>query len=164
MGFRRKLFTLSAVVLSGAISACANSEDARAPSASETGMIKKATPILFVDDVQQSVDFFADRLGFTKTMEVPYERGLQFAAVASNDVEIMFQASDVNDETFTKAELSARVGQGFIYFEIDDFEKIVEAVSDAEIVKDAHDTNYGAKEIYIREPGGNVLGFAKQAE
>ena len=51
-------------------------------------------------------------------------RGLQFAAVASNGLEIMFQASDVEDETFTKAELAARVGQGFIYFEIEGFDTV----------------------------------------
>jgi len=126
--------------------------------------MKKATPILFVDNVQKSVDFFTGKLGFTKTIEVPYARGLQFAAVASGGVEIMFQASDVEDETFSHAELAARVGTGMVYFVVDDFDKIVDAVSDAEIIKPAHETSYGAKEIYIREPGGNVLGFSKQAD
>jgi len=134
------------------------------PSASETIMMKKATPILFVENVQNSVDFFTQKLGFTKTIEVPYAHGLQFAAVTSGDVEIMFQAGDAPDETFSQAELTARVGTGMIYFAVDDFDAIVNAVSGAEIVKAAHETAYGAREIYIREPGGNVLGFAKQAQ
>lgn len=95
---------------------------------------------------------------------MPYERGLQFAAVKAGSVEVMFQASDAQDETFSQAELAARVGTGMIYFEVDNFEHVVEAVSGADIVKAAHETSYGSREIYIREPGGNILGFAKQPD
>ena len=146
------------------VAGCAGTATQQAPhKKAETTMFKKATPILFVDDVQHSVDFFLG-IGFEKTISIPYEHGLQFAAVETDGVEIMFQASDVDDPTFTPEEMRARVGQGFIYFEITDFDKIIKAIGDAHIVKNAHETPYGAKEIYIREPGGNVLGFAKQAE
>ncbi|GEM_PF-1917461 len=145
--------------------ACGGDSGASGPVSAHQGVfMKKATPILFVDDVQASVDFFADRLGFEKTIAVPYERGLQFAAVEKDGVEIMFQAGDVEDPTFTKDELAARIGQGFIYFEVGDFDRIAEAVKGAEIVKPAHVTDYGSQEIYIREPGGNVLGFARHKE
>ncbi len=155
---------IGAVILGAFIATSAHGAEPMKPLASEAIRMKKATPILFVDNVQQSAGFFIEQLGFTKTIEVPYERGLQFAAVVHGDVEIMFQASDSADETFSTDELAARVGQGFIYFEIDDFDEIVAAVRGAEIVKDAHETAYGSKEIYIREPGGNVLGFAKHAD
>ena len=155
-----KLVMLAAFTLLAVVS-CAKAPPETPVEHAETAMVKKATPILFVDDVQQSIDFFADTLDFAKTMEVPYDRGLQFAAVEANGVEIMFQAGDIDDPTFTKEELAARVGQGFLYFEVENLDKVLKNIQGAEIVKDLHTTGYGSKEIYIREPGGNILGFAQ---
>jgi len=154
--------SVSAIIAAILLAACGAPEDA-GQSAQETAQMKKATPILFVDNVQASVDFFTEKLGFTKTIEVPYERGLQFAAVEQDGIEIMFQASDVDDPSFTPEEMKARAGKSMIYFEVDDFDKILEAAKSADIFKDAHVTDYGSQEIYIREPGGNILGFAKHA-
>lgn len=125
--------------------------------------ITKLTPIIVVDDVQQSVDFFTATLGFTKTIEVPDEDGLQFAAVLRDGVEIMVQSSDAGDDTFSNEDIAARAGQAFLYLEVGDIELIISATKDADIVKPAHVTDYGAREIYLREPGGNVLGFSQQS-
>jgi len=34
-------------------------------------------------------------------------------------------------------------------------------VSGAPIVKPRHDTFYGSTELYVKEPGGNLVGFAQ---
>ena len=37
----------------------------------KTPMVKKITPVLFVEEVEPCVKFWVERLGFTKTIEVP---------------------------------------------------------------------------------------------
>jgi len=43
---------------------------------------------------------------------------------------------------------------------IGDLDEIERAVHGAPMVKERHKTFYGSTEFYIREPGGNVVGFA----
>ena len=38
---------------------------------------------------------------------------------------------------------------------------IEKAVEGAPVVKPRHKTFYGSEEIYVKEPGGNTVGFAK---
>lgn len=52
----------------------------------------KLSPVLFVETIEPCLGFWVDRLGFTRTMEVPYGDGLGFAAVASGAVEVMYQS------------------------------------------------------------------------
>ena len=41
-----------------------------------------------------------------------------------------------------------------------DLDEVERAVRGAPVVKNRHKTFYGSTEFYIREPGGNVVGFA----
>jgi len=43
---------------------------------------------------------------------------------------------------------------------IADLDEIARESKSAPVVKKRHDTFYGTTEFYIREPGGNVVGFA----
>ena len=48
-----------------------------------------------------------------------------------------------------------------LFITVDDLDRIERAVAGATIVKPRHDTFYGTTEIYVREPGGNCVGFAQ---
>ena len=41
-----------------------------------------------------------------------------------------------------------------------DLDALEAALDGAPIVKKRHQTFYGSTEFYVREPGGNVVGFA----
>jgi hypothetical protein len=43
---------------------------------------------------------------------------------------------------------------------IEDLDATEQALSGAPVVKARHKTFYGSTEFYVREPGGNVVGFA----
>ena len=45
--------------------------------------------------------------------------------------------------------------------EIADLDTVERALTDVPVVKPRHDTFYGSTEIYVREPGGNTVGFAQ---
>jgi hypothetical protein len=48
-----------------------------------------------------------------------------------------------------------------LFITVDDLDRIEASVSGAPIVKPRHDTFYGSTELYVKEPGGNLVGFAQ---
>jgi uncharacterized glyoxalase superfamily protein PhnB len=124
--------------------------------------LKQLTPVLIVDVVEPCLKFWVDRLGFSVTNEVPGPDGkLIFASVQLGPVEIMYQtrASVVEEQPGTAKDLMGHSVALFIT--VDDLDKVEAALAGAPVVKARHDTFYGSTEIYVKEPGGNTVGFAK---
>jgi uncharacterized glyoxalase superfamily protein PhnB len=124
-------------------------------------MLKQLTPVLVVDAVEPGLAFWTDRLGFTKTMEVPGPDGrLVFGAVQREGIEIMYQtrASVVAERPESAAEMNGR--SIVLFITVDDLDPVENALAGAPVVKPRHQTFYGSTEIYVREPGGHVVGFA----
>ncbi|MDQ6827833.1 MAG: hypothetical protein M3081_03100 [Gemmatimonadota bacterium] len=121
-------------------------------------------PVLIVDAVEPSIAFWTDRLGFIKENEVTGPDGtLIFASVKKDGVEIMYQtrASVIADNPASEAELNGKSVALFITVPaMTDLDTIERQTATAPVVKSRHDTFYGTTEFYIREPGGNVVGFA----
>jgi uncharacterized glyoxalase superfamily protein PhnB len=126
--------------------------------------LRSLAPVLIVDAVEPSVAFWTDRLGFTKENAVPGPDGaLVFASVKKDGVEIMYQtrASVLADDPSAAADVNGRSAALFITVPaMADLDAIEERTSGAPVVKPRHDTFYGSTEFYVREPGGNVVGFA----
>jgi uncharacterized glyoxalase superfamily protein PhnB len=124
--------------------------------------MRRLTPVLMVGQVESCIGFWVERLGFSKTNEVPGPDGkLIFASVEKDGIEVMLQtrASVIAERADAAAELD---GHAIVLFvEVDDLDAIERAVADTPIVKPRHQTFYGSTELYVREPGGNVVGFAK---
>jgi hypothetical protein len=123
--------------------------------------MKKLTPILYVDAIEPCLPFWIDRLGFTKTVEVPHQDGLGFVILVQDGLELMYQtwasaADDVAGATKRTKDRSAA-----LYFEVEDLDQIERALKGAEIVHPRRQASYGATEIFAREPGGHVVGFAQ---
>jgi len=123
------------------------------------------TPVLIVDAVESSVEFWTG-LGFTKENEVHGPDGkLIFASVKKDRVEIMYQsrASVIADDPKSASELIGRSAALFITVPtLRDLDVIERQTKGAPVVKARHETFYGTTEFYIREPGGNVVGFSTQ--
>ena len=126
--------------------------------------LKSLTPVLIVDAVEPCVQFWIEKLGFTKPSEVPGDDGkLVFAILQKDGVEIMYQtkASVIADSPDQAGDLSGHSTALFITVpSIDNLDAVERAVRGAPMVKERHQTFYGSTEFYIREPGGNVVGFA----
>ena len=124
--------------------------------------LKHLAPVLVVERVEPCVRFWVDRLGFKAANEVPGPDGqLIFASVECDGIEIMYQtrASVVADRPDAAAELTGHSTALFIT--VEDLDPVEKAVAGAPVVKPRHDTFYGSTEIYVREPGGSVVGFAQ---
>jgi uncharacterized glyoxalase superfamily protein PhnB len=124
--------------------------------------LKQLTPVLIVEAVEPCIKFWVDRLGFAVTNQVPDPEGkLVFASVQLGPVEIMYQtrASVVDEQPGVAKDLMGHSVALFIT--VDDLDKVEKSLSGAPIVKPRHQTFYGSTEIYVKEPGGNTVGFAQ---
>ena len=129
-----------------------------------------------VNDVQRTVLFYQEILGFSFVMGVPEEknevlfkndtnRKLIYALVKYDTIEIQFQSKQsftVDISYFANKPIGASVS---FYFEVDDVDAINEKLKDkVKIIKDIETTWYGMREFYISDCNGYILGFAKQEQ
>ena len=124
--------------------------------------LKQLTPVLIVETVEPCLKFWVDRLGFAVTNQVPAPDGkLVFASVQLGPVEIMYQtrASVVDEQPGSAKDLMGHSVALFIT--VKDLDTVAKALDGAPVVKPRHETFYGSTEIYVREPGGNTVGFAQ---
>lgn len=122
--------------------------------------MKKLTPVLYVDEIESALTFWVDRLGFEKTMEVPHGGRLGFVGLQKGAVEIMYQTREsVAADVPSLAE--SPTGGTFLFIEVEDVDAVEKALEGVEPVIPRRKTFYGADELVVREPGGNVITFAQ---
>lgn len=125
-------------------------------------MFGRLTPVLVVDAVEPCIAFWTDRLGFAAENQVPGDDGkLVFASVKKGDIEVMYQtrASVIAERPAAATELTGHSTALFIT--TDDLDAVEKAIAGVPVVSARHTTFYGSTEIYVREPGGNTVGFAQ---
>jgi len=133
-----------------------DSSDAAPPA------LKQLTPVLIVDAVEPCIKFWTDRLGFEVTNQVPDADGkLIFASVQKAGIEIMYQtrASVISEQPGSARDLMGHSVALFIT--VDDLDTVEKSLAGAPVIKPRHETFYGSTEIYVKEPGGNTVGFAQ---
>jgi uncharacterized glyoxalase superfamily protein PhnB len=132
------------------------------PSDTLSPALKQLTPVLIVDAVEPCIKFWTDRLGFEITNKVPDPDGkLIFASVQKGPIEIMYQtrASVISEQPGSARDLTGHSVALFIT--VDDLDQVEKSLAGAPVVKPRHQTFYGSTELYVREPGGNTVGFAQ---
>jgi uncharacterized glyoxalase superfamily protein PhnB len=126
--------------------------------------LRALAPVLIVDAVEPCTAFWTERFDFTLENQVPGPDGaLVFASVKKDGVEVMYQtrASVLADDPSQASDLAGHSAALFITVPtIADLDEIETRAAGAPIVKARHDTFYGSTELYVREPGGTVVGFA----
>ena len=128
----------------------------------KSATIKKITPLLFAHEIEPCIQFWTERMGFQKTVEVPEGDKLGFALLEKDGLELMYQsyASVEKDNPATAA--ATKKGPTFLYIEVDDLERTLAAVGDAEIFMQVRSTFYGSREFGIKDPVGHYIIFAQQ--
>jgi catechol 2,3-dioxygenase-like lactoylglutathione lyase family enzyme len=124
----------------------------------------KITPILIVDEIEPSLKFWVDKLGFEKTVEVPEGAKLGFVILQKEGAEVMLQSrASVLKDAGPAADAFLTSGSN-LYIEVDSFSDALERVKGAEVLVPERTTFYGMREIWVREPGKHNLGFAARTE
>ena len=120
--------------------------------------MKKCTPILHVEAVEPCLPFWTERLGYAVTAQVPDGEKIGFAILAKDGTEIMYQSTrSLEHDTAVVPPLRGTM----LFIEVDDVDAVEKALQGAEIAVPRRKTFYGADEIFAREPGGNLVGFAQ---
>lgn len=125
--------------------------------------VKRITPVLYVKEIEPCIPFWVERLGFTKTAEVPDGDRLGFVILEKDGLEIMYQTFASAEKDAPAAAREINGGRTFLYIEVDDLQKIIDAMKDANVVVPLRTTFYGATEVGVKDPAGHVVVFAQMA-
>ena len=127
--------------------------------------IKRLTPVLMVDEIEPSLPFWVDRLGFEKTAEVPEGDKLGFVILKRGEVEVMLQsrAGQLKDNAALAAGPFAKDGV-MLFIEITGFDEWLPKLEGLEVVVPERNTFYGSREIGVRAPSGIIVVLAEFAE
>lgn len=119
-------------------------------------------PVLVVERVEPCVAFWVDRFGFATQHQVPWHDGsIFFASVVKDGIEIMYQTRASVEADPTAASNPVDGTATVLYFTVPSLDDVERATAGAPVVKARHQTPYGSSEIYVREPGGHLVGFAQ---
>ena len=122
--------------------------------------VSSATPVLFVDRVEATRDFFK-RIGCEVAFEVPEGERVGFAMVTRDGVNVMIETRGNANEPATLQALSKESCRAAVFVEVDDLETVIAALKGAKVVVERHTTFYKSDELTYEEPGGNLVTFAK---
>ena len=124
--------------------------------------VKKITPVLLVKEIEPIVPFWVERLGFSKTIEVPDGNKLGFAAFQKGTAELMYQTyASVEKDAPPSMSAGARKGPAYLYLEVEDLDAVLAAMKDVKIVMPVRTAFYGMREFSVQDPGGHFITFAQ---
>ena len=129
-----------------------------------TVVLKKLTPNLMVEDVNETVTFYQDVLGFALLASVPEEGQFNWAMMQHDAVEIMFQSRASLTEDVPLFKDKAIGGSLTLYIDVEDIKGLYGQVQNrVTILHEMTTTFYGTREFTIQDCNGYILTFA-QAE
>src|ERR1700738_2272065 len=123
----------------------------------------KLTPNLVVANVERSLAFYVDTLGFSRGMTVPEASPFVFASATSGAVEIFF-----NDAAAAIKEYPVFAGRPIgatatLFIEVQGVDALHDTLkSRVKIVMPIVTQFYGMREFAIEDPDGYVITFAER--
>src|SRR5256885_1074980 len=94
----------------------------------ENLMIKKLTPVLFVEKIEPVLPFWTEHLGFVKTVEVPDGDRLAFVILQQGAVEVMYQTYASVEKDLPAILPDVRKGPTFLYIEVENLDALKPAL------------------------------------
>ena len=126
-------------------------------------MIKKLTPVLFVERIEPVLPFWTEHLGFVKTVEVPEGDRLGFAILQRGNVEVMYESFAAAEKDLPAIAQDIRKGPTFLYIEVENLDALKPALKSADVYMPERTTFYGSREIGVRDAAGHFVTFAEFA-
>lgn len=132
-----------------------------APTQTQTQekLTMKITPMIYVQEIEASLPFWMERLGFEKIAEVPDGKKLGFVILKKDHAELMIQSRNSVGSDIPAVMEFARPAF-CLYVEVSDFEDLKKRLAGADVIFPERTTFYHMRETLVREPGGNLVLFA----
>src|SRR5947199_7652705 len=125
--------------------------------------VERIAPVLYVHEIEPCLEFWLNRLGFEKTVEVPDGERLGFVILQKENTEVMYQSFASAEKDAPAAAREINGGRTFLYVEVDSLDAVISAMEGANVVLPVRTTFYGAKELGVKDPAGHVIVFAEMA-
>ena len=124
--------------------------------------VRRITPVLLVKEIEPLIPFWVERLGFSKTVEVPDGNKLGFVIFQKDSVEVMYQIySSVEKDAPAAMSLESRKGPTYLYLEVENVDAVLTAMKGVKIVMPMRTAFYGMREFAVQDPGGHFVTFAQ---
>jgi uncharacterized glyoxalase superfamily protein PhnB len=123
--------------------------------------ILRNTPIEIVEAIEPLLPFWTERLGFTKTVEVPHGDRLGFVILVRDGHQVMLQTrASMGDDIAVMAPLLEKrtIAQ---YIDVDSLDALLACLGDWKQLLPPRTTFYGAREVAVQDPAGFLLVFAE---
>jgi hypothetical protein len=121
---------------------------------------KKLTPVLYVEAIEPCLPLWLDRLGWTKSVEVPHEDKLGFVILHKDAAEIMYQTwSSVETDLGHPVPRAKGTSVG-LFIEVSSIDEVEAQLKGQAITVPRRRTFYGMEEIGVTEAGGHTVIFA----
>ncbi len=123
--------------------------------------MESLSPNLMVGNVNKTVMFYEEHLGFKLTMSVPDEGEFDWAMVTNGNAVVMFQTQESLASELPRFANIPVGGTFTLYFRVKNVEGYYQRISaGVEIIKPLEQTFYGAMEFTIADCNGYILTFA----
>lgn len=121
--------------------------------------LKQLIPMLESDDMEATISFYTETLGFKVYDKAQNERGIYWCSLYRDDAEIMFTDRNVHSKE-KKATFN-----GVLYFYPDNVNELWEELKEKVKVEwEPQDFGYGMYDFAIRDNNDFILAFGQVAE
>jgi len=124
------------------------------------------TPVYCLD-LDKSLAFYTDRLGFEVRNDVPMGPDMRWLTVAApgDTHELLLAGVDHHISPVDRAAMRDLVSKGelAVFIQVDDLDKTFESLraAGAEILQEPTDQPYGVRDAAVRDPSGNHLRLSQ---
>jgi catechol 2,3-dioxygenase-like lactoylglutathione lyase family enzyme len=125
--------------------------------------ITKLTPNLIVSNVEQSIAFYRDVLGFSLQLSVPDAPPYAFAILSAGPVEIFLNAPEAAYEEYPAFKTMTMGGTFTLFMEVTGIEEeFTRLASLVRVVMPLDKKWYGMTEFAFLDPDGYIITFAQR--
>ncbi len=124
--------------------------------------ILRSTPIMIVDHIEASLEFWVQRLGYNKIAEVPHGNELGFVLLEKDGNQVMLQTRKSVADDLPAILQEVKENTVVQYVDVDSLDEVLKCVEGMTLLVPPRETFYGAREILLRDPAGYLVSFAEQ--
>ena len=123
--------------------------------------VKRITPVHLVEEIEPSLKFWTERMGFSNAAQVPDGNKIGFLMLQKDGTEIMYQTFASQEKDVPAISQIARKGPAFLFIEVEKLDPIIAAMKGVALVVPERKTFYGSREIGLKDPAGHFIIFAE---
>jgi Glyoxalase/Bleomycin resistance protein/Dioxygenase superfamily len=131
-----------------------------APPTSPRTKFRRISSVFLVEEIEPCLEFWIDRLGFELRLRVEGERGLDFAILGRDDVEVMYRTrASIQQASPGLIDGESHQPWVVLYVEVADLDALLPRLEGIEVVVPLRESIVGDREIIVREPSGRLVAL-----